>query len=211
MNGDLPMASYRRDCQSSTHSEGKLMDEPNNLTGHLLIAMPAMLDPNFAQTVTYICEHSEQGTLGLVINRPLDIDLGEVFAQMALENCDEKMSSQPVLHGGPVHMERGFVIHETEEQWENSTTVTESIQVTTSRDILIAMANGCGPKRATVALGYAGWGAGQLEHEISENSWLNAPANAQIIFDMPFKDRWRQSAQLLGIDLSTISSEAGHA
>jgi len=187
------------------------MDDPHYLAGHLLIAMPAMADPNFARTVTYICEHSDQGALGLVINRPLDIDLGDVFAQLELKGCDEEMSSRPVLHGGPVHMERGFVIHETEECWENSTAINDSIQVTTSRDVLIAMANGHGPKRASVALGYAGWGAGQLEHEILENSWLNTPANAQIIFDTPFEDRWQQSAQLLGIDLSMISSDAGHA
>jgi len=187
------------------------MGESNNLAGHLLIAMPAMMDPNFSRTVTYICEHSEQGALGLVINRPLDIDLGEIFTQLELENFDEEIAARPVLHGGPVHMERGFVIHEAEEQWENSTTVNDSIQVTTSRDILVAMASGHGPRRATVALGYAGWGAGQLENEILENSWLSAPANKQIIFETPFADRWQQSAQLLGIDLSTISSEAGHA
>ncbi len=191
--------------------EIKLMAEAHNLAGHLLIAMPAMMDPNFARTVTYICEHSDQGTLGLVINRPLDINLGDVFAQLELEECDKEMSARPVLHGGPVHMERGFVIHEAEEHWENSTAINDSIQVTTSRDILTAMANGRGPKRSTVALGYAGWGAGQLEQEILENSWLNTPANAQIIFDTPFADRWQQSAQLLGIDLSTISAEAGHA
>jgi len=187
------------------------MSEPDNLTGHLLIAMPAMLDPNFARTVTYICEHSDQGTLGIVINRPLNIDLGEVFSQLELENCDKEISSQPVLHGGPVHMERGFVIHEADESWENSTTINNSIQVTTSKDILIAMAHGQGPKRATVALGYAGWGAGQLEDEIAENSWLNTPADAQIIFDMPFGDRWQESAQLLGIDIAVMSPEAGHA
>jgi putative transcriptional regulator len=187
------------------------MDESNNLAGHLLIAMPAMADPNFAQTVTYICEHSDQGTLGLIINRPLNLDLGDVFAQLELKNCDEEVSGKSVLQGGPVHMERGFVIHENEEQWENSTTIKDSIRVTTSRDILIAMANGQGPGRATVALGYAGWSAGQLESEILANSWLNTPANAQIIFDTPFEDRWQQSARLLGIDLSMISPEAGHA
>ncbi len=187
------------------------MDTANNLTGHLLIAMPALMDPNFSRTVTYICEHSAQGTLGLVINRPLDIDLGTVFTQLNLENSDEEMAHQPVLHGGPVHMERGFIIHESEEPWENSTTINDSIQVTTSQDILIAMSTGQGPKKATVVLGYAGWGAGQLEQEISANSWLNAPANRQIIFDTPFEERWKESAHLLGIDLSTISSEAGHA
>ncbi|MDP6675133.1 MAG: YqgE/AlgH family protein [Gammaproteobacteria bacterium] len=186
-------------------------DDANNLSGHLLIAMPKMEDPNFAKTVTYICEHSDQGTLGLVINQPLDINLGEVFTQLELNDCDQEVSSRPVLHGGPVYMERGFVIHDAEDRWENSTETSDSIQVTTSRDILIAMASGHGPKRATVALGYAGWGAGQLEHEILANSWLNTPASTQIIFDTPFEDRWQHAAQLLGIDLSTISSEAGHA
>ena len=126
------------------------MDELNNLAGQLLIAMPAMADPNFAQTVTYICEHSDQGTLGLVINRPLEIDLGDVFTQLELKNCDEEMSGQPVLHGGPVHMERGFVIHENEENWDNSTAISDSIHVTTSRDILIAMANGSGGTRSAI-------------------------------------------------------------
>jgi putative transcriptional regulator len=186
-------------------------DDANNLSGHLLIAMPSMQDPNFARTVTYICEHSDQGTLGLVINRPLDINLGTVFTQLELSDCDEEISSRPVLHGGPVHMERGFVIHDAENSWENTTETSDSIQVTTSRDILIAMADGHGPKHATVVLGYAGWSAGQLEHEILANAWLNAPANAHIIFDTPFEERWLSAAQLLGIDLSTISSETGHA
>jgi putative transcriptional regulator len=204
------MAIYRKP-RFFTTIEAESMDEANNLAGHLLIAMPAMADPNFAQTVTYICEHSEQGTLGLIINRPLDLDLGEVFAQLELKNCDEGVSGQSVLQGGPVHMERGFVIHENEDPWENSTTIKDSIRVTTSRDILIAMANGKGPKRATVALGYAGWSAGQLESEILANSWLNAPASAQIIFDTPFEDRWQHSAGLLGIDISMLGPEAGHA
>ena len=187
------------------------MDESNSLAGHLLIAMPSMLDPNFSQTVTYICEHSDQGALGLIINRPLDIDLGEIFAQLELTDPDAAIAGNPVLQGGPVHRERGFVIHETEQNWENSMTVQDSIKVTTSKDILVAMANGRGPKRATVALGYAGWGAGQLEEEILANSWLNTPASSQIIFDTPFEQRWKQSAQLLGIDMAQISPEAGHA
>ena len=187
------------------------MDESNSLAGHLLIAMPSMLDPNFSQTVTYICEHSDQGALGLIINRPLDIELGEVFAQLELQDPDVDIAGHPVLQGGPVHRERGFVIHETEQTWENSMTVQDSIKVTTSKDILVAMANGRGPKRATVALGYAGWGAGQLEEEILANSWLNTPASSQIIFDTPFEQRWKQSAQLLGIDMAQISPEAGHA
>ncbi len=187
------------------------MEESGYLTGQLLIAMPAMRDPNFARTVTYICEHNDQGALGLVINRPLDIDLGDVFAQLNLTNCDTDVSGRPVLFGGPVQMERGFVIHEPEGTWESSMTIDHAIQVTTSQDILVAMAEGRGPARSAVALGYAGWGAGQLEQEITANSWLSAPANAGILFDTPFEDRWQESARLLGIDLSTMSPDAGHA
>ena len=180
------------------------MDESNNLAGHLLIAMPAMADPNFAQTVTYICEHSDQGTLGLVINRPLDIDLGDVFAQLDLKDCDEEISGQPVLQGGPVHMERGFVIHENEQRWENSTTIRDSIQVTTSRDILIAMAKGHGPRRATVALGYAGWGAGQLDAEIQSGSWLFADATDALVFETPREALYDEALASLGLTPSTI-------
>ena len=187
------------------------MTNSSYLTGHLLIAMPAMQDPNFSKTVTYICEHSDQGALGLVINRPLDIDLGEVFRQLELENCDKDIATQPVLLGGPVQMERGFVIHESAADQENTTGVVPGIQVTTSQDILLSMAEGSGPERAAVALGYAGWGAGQLEQEMSDNAWLSAPADSKILFDTPFEDRWRQAAGLLGIDIATLSSEAGHA
>jgi len=187
------------------------MDESGYLTGQLLIAMPAMTDPNFARTVTYICEHNDRGALGLVINRPLEMDLGDVFAQLNLTNCDTDMSGRPVLFGGPVQMERGFVLHEPEGTWESSMTIDHAIQVTTSQDILVAMAEGRGPTRSAVALGYAGWGAGQLEQEITANSWLSAPANAGILFDTPFEDRWQESARLLGIDLSAMSPDAGHA
>jgi putative transcriptional regulator len=187
------------------------MTDTTYLTGQLLIAMPAMLDPNFHRTVTYICEHSEHGALGLVINRPLDIDLGEVLQQLSMTAHDPKLASQPILRGGPVQMDRGFVIHGSEHTWETTATVTDSIQVTTSQDILTSMAAGKGPTQAMVALGYAGWGAGQLEYEMTENTWLSAPATSQILFNTPFEDRWEDSAALLGIDLATLSTEAGHA
>jgi len=170
-----------------------------------------MTDPNFHRTVTYICEHSEHGALGLVINRPLEMDLGEIFEQLALEKADPKAADIPILRGGPVQMERGFVIHESPDEWEATAPVANSIRVTTSRDILSAMASGTGPKRAVVALGYAGWGAGQLEIEISANAWLHAPATTHILFDTPFEQRWEEAASFLGIDLATISPEAGHA
>jgi putative transcriptional regulator len=191
------------------------MTDATYLTGHLLIAMPAMQDPNFVKTVTYICEHSDQGALGIVINRPLDMDLGTIFDQLSLDPADPELSRQPVLQGGPVHQERGFVLHEPAEsaggEFDATVAVTDAIRVTTSQDILTAMARGQGPKRALVALGYAGWGAGQLESELVQNAWLSVPASPRIIFDTPFDQRWRESAKLLGIDLATISHQAGHA
>jgi putative transcriptional regulator len=191
------------------------MTDATYLTGHLLIAMPAMQDPNFVKTVTYICEHSDQGALGIVINRPLDMDLGTIFDQLALESADPELARQPVLHGGPVHQERGFVLHQPDgtssQEFDATLAVTDAIRVTTSQDILSAMARGAGPKRAVVALGYAGWGAGQLESELVQNAWLSVPASPKIIFDTPFDQRWRESARLIGIDLNTISHQAGHA
>lgn len=191
------------------------MTDSTFLTGHLLIAMPAMQDPNFRKTVTYICEHSEQGALGIVINRPLDIDLGTIFDQLSLDPTDAALARQPVLQGGPVHQERGFVLHEPadaeETGFDATLAVTDAIRVTTSQDILAAMAKGTGPRRAVVALGYAGWGAGQLESEMVQNAWLSVLATPKIIFDTPFELRWRESARLLGFDPSTLSHQAGHA
>jgi putative transcriptional regulator len=191
------------------------MTDATYLTGHLLIAMPAMQDPNFVKTVTYICEHSEQGALGIVINRPMDMDLGTIFDQLSLESADPELARQPVLQGGPVHQERGFVLHEPEgtsgQDFDATLAVTDAIRVTTSQDILTAMARGNGPKRALVALGYAGWGAGQLESELVQNAWLSVPASPKIIFETPFEQRWRESARLIGFDLHTLSHQAGHA
>lgn len=187
------------------------MEPATKLTGHLLIAMPSMMDPNFRQTVTFICEHSEHGALGIVINRPLDMDLGEIFQQLSLEQTNPECATSPILRGGPVHLEHGFVLHDSSEEWEATAAVASSIMVTTSRDILSAMARGKGPRRAVVALGYAGWGAGQLEAEISDNAWLSVPASPDILFDTPFEERWHRAAEMLGVDLATISSEAGHA
>lgn len=181
------------------------------LTDHFLIAMPAMGDPNFDRTVTYICEHNEEGALGLVINRPMDLALGEIFSQMSLECDNPGITVLPVLQGGPVQVERGFVIHGSEREWNSTLSVSDAVSVTTSRDVLEAMAAGDGPERALVAIGYAGWGAGQLEAEMAANAWLTAPANTEILFDMPFDKRWRAAAALIGIDLDLLSTEAGHA
>ena len=190
------------------------MAETTYLTGHLLIAMPAMQDPNFVRTVTYICEHSDQGALGIVINRPLDMDLGMIFDQLSLESADPELARQPVLQGGPVHQERGFVLHEpetsVEDDFDATLNVTDAIRVTTSQDILTAMASGRGPRRALVALGYAGWGAGQLESEMIQNAWLSVPATPRILFETPYEQRWHEAAGLLGIDLNLVH-QAGHA
>jgi putative transcriptional regulator len=181
------------------------------LTGHLLIAMPAMADPNFTRTVTYICEHTDQGALGIVINRPLEMDMGEVFQQLSLVATDPGDARDPVMRGGPVQTERGFVLHEPSRQWDSTVEVSDTVHLTTSQDILEAIAAGTGPRRRLMALGYAGWGAGQLESEMVANAWLSVPANAAVIFDTPIEGRWSAAAGLLGINLATISLEAGHA
>lgn len=187
------------------------MGEVTYLTGHLLIAMPAMADPNFVRTVTYICEHNADGALGIVINRPLQMDLGEVFQQLSLQPTDPALGRQPVLRGGPVQIERGFVLHEPAQAWEATVPVSDTVHLTTSQDILAAMASGAGPRRTLMALGYAGWGAGQLESELIANAWLSVPASPAIVFDTPFEQRWMAAAALLGINLATISPDAGHA
>jgi len=181
------------------------------LTNHFLIAMPAMGDPNFDRTVTFICEHNDDGALGLVINRPMDLDLAEIFSQMSLESDKGETEAGPILQGGPVQVERGFVIHDGEKKWESTLVVSDSVNVTTSRDILEAMAAGDGPEQALVAVGYAGWGPGQLEAEMAANAWLTVPANTEILFDIPFDERWRAAAALIGIDLDLLSTEVGHA
>jgi putative transcriptional regulator len=181
------------------------------LTNQFLIAMPGMEDPNFSQTVTLVCEHSERGALGIVINRPLAMDLGDVFAQLGLDATQSHVTRQPVLHGGPVHTDRGFVLHSPGPGWESTLPVSEKIHLTTSRDILDALAGGRGPERAVVALGYAGWDAGQLEDEMARNAWLTTPADESVIFEVPAEERWQAAGRLLGINLLHLSSDAGHA
>jgi putative transcriptional regulator len=181
------------------------------LTNQFLIAMPAMDDPNFAQTVTLVCEHNEQGALGIVINRALPMNLAEVFEQLGLECARSRVTQQPVLRGGPVQTDRGFVLHKPQGRWESSLPFSERIHLTTSRDILDALARGDGPANAVVALGYAGWGAGQLEDEMARNAWLTVPADEHLVFEIPLDERWQAACRLLGVDLLHLSSEAGHA
>ena len=187
------------------------MNSTQTLAGQLLVAMPGMADTNFRQSVTYICEHSNSGALGLVINQPLDMVVSEVLEQLEMRPSNEALLTQPVLRGGPVQTERGFVLHESSHDWDATTEVSQSIFVTTSRDILSDLASGKGPERMQIALGYSGWDAGQLEAEICQNAWLTVPATAAIVFETPFEQRWQAAAGSIGIDLATITPQAGHA
>ena len=183
-----------------------------NLTNQFLIAMPGLLDPNFFHTVTYVCAHNEEGAMGIVINRPLDITLGEVLKQMDLSPDDESVNDVPVYHGGPVQADRGFILHYTDdEKWQSSMDIGNNMSVTTTKDILQAIAEGNGPKDSLVALGYAGWDAGQLEEEIKDNAWLSGPTDMDIIFKLPSEERWHAAASLLGVQLDTLSPDVGHA
>ena len=182
-----------------------------DLTNQFLIAMPSLQDPNFHRTVTYLCAHNDEGAMGIVINRPLDLNLGEVLDHMSIEVENQQVNDMAVLQGGPVQRDRGFVIHEPAGHWDAVLAVSEYIAVATSRDILAAVAHGDGPERAVVALGYAGWGAGQLEQEMAQNAWLNGPASLEVMFELPADRRWASAAELIGIDLSTLSHEVGHA
>ena len=181
------------------------------LTNQFLIAMPGLEDPNFFQSVTYICEHNEEGALGLVINRPLQMQLGEIFQHINLEHAEPEAKQMRVHLGGPVQQDRGFVLHEPLGNWDATLKVTDRIGVTSSIDILEAIAVNRGPERSLIALGYAGWGAGQLEREMAENAWLSGPANPEILFSTPDEERWKAAAASLGIDLDLLSGEAGHA
>jgi putative transcriptional regulator len=187
------------------------MSFSTSLTNHFLIAMPGLLDPNFSRTVAYICEHTDQGAMGIVINRPMDIRLGEVLSQLDIDSDDPQILGATVYLGGPVQPDRGFVLHSAGERFDSTLPVTPDISVTTSRDVLEAIAAGRGPQQSLVALGYAGWAGGQLEEEMRANSWLSGPADNNIIFRLPDDARWLAAAQLLGVDLNLLSAEAGHA
>jgi putative transcriptional regulator len=187
-----------------------------NLTNQFLIAMPGMADENFSRTVIYLCEHSKNGALGLVINRPTDITLKNLFEKVELSLDRDELAGQPVFFGGPVQTERGFVLHEKTGTDQSPYTSTLSIaggelEMTTSKDVLEALANGAGPRRLMVTLGYSGWSAGQLEEEIGRNGWLTVDADPKVIFDTPVEERYQRALSLLGFDPLMLSQEAGHA
>jgi putative transcriptional regulator len=193
-----------------------MSSDPINLTNQFLIAMPGMVDDNFARTVVYMWEHSSTGALGLVINRPIDITLKNLFEKVELPLDRAELAGQPVYFGGPVQTERGFVLHEklgdAESPYHSTVVVAGgALEVTTSRDVLEAMSHGEGPKKVLVTLGYSGWAPGQLEDEIGRNGWLTVDADPSIIFDTPAERRYERALSLLGIDPRMLSQEAGHA
>ena len=214
---------------------------PINLTHHFLIAMPGLNDENFNRSVVYLCEHSERGALGLVINKPSDLDMQGLFQKVDLRLTRDDLAHQPVLQGGPVHTERGFVLHETmraaaeeadsrtkeahtepqqaEQEsidldqgvYASTLTIPGGLEMTTSRDVLEALSNGAGPRKVLISLGYSAWGQGQLESEIAENSWLTVGADPQVIFDTPIEQRYERALSLLGLQAWMLSPDAGHA
>jgi putative transcriptional regulator len=193
---------------------------PMNLTHHFLIAMPSLQDETFSRSVVYLCEHSARGALGLVINKPSDINLKNLFDKVDLPLRREDLTNSPVLQGGPVQTERGFVLHEAvtaappndgESIYASTMAIPGGLEMTTSKDVLEALSTGAGPRKVLVSLGYAAWGEGQLESELAENSWLTVEADAAVIFDTPIAERYDRALLLLGLQSWMLSPQAGHA
>ncbi len=209
--------------RQSNHSNSPnqpLLHDTSRLTNQFLIAMPGMVDPNFAGSVIYLCEHGEQGAMGLVINRPTDIDLGSLFDKIDLQLEIQTLKEEPVYFGGPVQVDRGFVLHEQSDE-EHTTHYSSSLRIpgglvmTTSKDILQEISAGHGPKRFLMTLGYVGWSSGQLEDEIARNGWLNVPVPTKdllhIVFDTPDEYKYQNVLGLIGVDLGFLSSQTGYA
>ncbi|HEY4374152.1 MAG TPA: YqgE/AlgH family protein [Burkholderiales bacterium] len=182
-----------------------------NFTGHFLIAMPSLGESVFGKTVTYVCEHNDQGALGVVVNRTLDLELSTLFEQVDLKLDIEDLRSSPVYFGGPVQTDRGFVLHRPLGEWSSTLKVTDQIGLTTSRDILQAVSEGSGPDDMIMTLGYAGWSAGQLESEIAQNAWLTVEADPTVMFDLPIEERLEAAMRLIGANFANLMDVAGHA
>lgn len=183
----------------------------NFLDDQFLIAMPSLMDKDFFHTVTYLCQHNEEGALGIIINRPTNMKLGDVFEQMDIKNPSKKSSETPIYLGGTVQMERGFIIHDSDcDRWDSTIVISKRVSLTSSRDILEAIAKDEGPDNYLIALGYAGWKAGQLEKEMVNNAWLNTPYEESILYQTPVSQRWTTAANLMGIDINLLSFTAGH-
>jgi len=186
-----------------------------NLTNHFLVAMPGMKDPYFKRSVIYICEHNQDGAMGLMISSPIEITVGKMLEQVDVQPVHPQLKTDnlamPVLNGGPVSEDRGFILHQPKDHYESSIQMTDHISVTTSKDILGVLGTEAEPNHYLVALGYSGWEPGQLEIELAENSWLTIEADPSVIFETPVKDRWQTAVQMLGIDVAQLSSDIGHA
>lgn len=182
----------------------------NYFNNQFIIAMPGLLDPVFHHTVTFLCQHTKEGALGIVINRSADMKLGEILKQMNIQAISPDTAETPVFSGGPVQQDRGFVVHSAGSEWDMTMPVSEDISLTTSRDVIEAIAAGKGPEKYLIALGYAGWSEGQLEKEMLSNSWLNTPYAKQILFDTPINQRWNEAASQIGININRLTTPAGH-
>jgi len=182
-----------------------------NFTGHFLIAMPNMTDPHFARTLTFVCEHNDDGALGIVVNKPIDMTLSTLFEQIDVNIGESDLSDTHVHFGGPVQVDRGFVLHRPLGNWQSTLAISDDIGLTTSKDVLEAVGRGEGPRDVFVSLGYAGWSAGQLEQEIAQNAWLIVEADPDVVFETPAEARLPAAMKLLGIDFSRLSEDVGHA
>jgi len=188
------------------------MTDTSYLSGHFLIAMPSLQDPNFLRTVTYVCEHNEKGAFGVIINRQLGAEISEILDQLSIPFDENNELVKKCIHmGGPVEVERGLILHSPVGRWDSTLVSHDDIGLTSSLDIMQEIVGETPPEHFFVVLGYAGWGAGQLEQELADNSWLHGPADKNIIFDMPLSQRWDAAAKLLGVDMALLSSDAGHA
>lgn len=185
-----------------------------NLTDHFLIAMPAMDDPYFSKSLIYVAEHNDRGALGIIVNRPIDMNLATLFEKIDVPfEPDESgdLANLPVFFGGPVQTDRGFVLHRPIGAWQSTLAVNQDVGLTSSRDVLQAVAREGQPRKMMVTLGYSGWGAGQLEYELAQNAWLTVPADPHILFDLPFEERLPSAMEILGVDFANLAEKAGHA
>ena len=183
------------------------------LSNHFLVSMPQLEDDNFARTVTLVCQHDENGALGIVVNRLSAHTLGEIYQQLDIQVSDRQSAAQPVFEGGPVHREFGLVVHSLDpvRRWESTLEISEELGLTSSRDILVDLASGSGPDRYLMSLGYAGWAPGQLEQEILQNAWFSTPVEERILFDTRVDEKWTMAATLIGMDMNKLTGQVGHA
>ncbi len=188
-----------------------MSESVSSLSRQLLVALPSLDDAHFSRTVVLLCQHDDNGAMGIVINRASEFSMGELFRQIEVEGGSPELQARTVLAGGPLHGERGYVLHDGARGWDSSIRLADGLSLTTSRDVLQAMAAGTGPVHALVALGYAGWGAGQLEREIADGSWMTAPADFELLFEQPLEQRWLAAAGRVGVNLMQMTHYSGRA